>query len=57
MRLELTKSNNGSYRLKQIVKLDQIDQYIITKKGISTIPEDTLDYLDFNCAYRIPFIF
>lgn len=57
LRLELTKTSNGSYRLKQIVKLDMIDQYIITKKGISTIPEDTLDYLDFNCAHRIPFIF
>jgi hypothetical protein len=28
---------------------------IITKKAISSIPEDTLDYLDFNSAMKLPY--
>lgn len=27
---------------------------IITKKAISVIPEDTLDYLDYNFAAKLP---
>lgn len=27
---------------------------IITKKAISVIPEDTLDYLDYNSAFKLP---
>jgi hypothetical protein len=57
MKLGISKINSGGYRLKQNVRFDEIDSYIVTKKGISTIPEDSLDYLDFNCAYRVPFLF
>lgn len=57
LEIGLKLSTSGGYRLKQFVNYDQIDKYIITKKGISTIPEDTMDYLDFNCAFRVPFIF
>ena len=38
-----------------MITYKQVNDNVITKKAISSIPEDTLDYLDFNTAMKLPF--
>lgn len=40
--------------MKQLISYQQLMENIITKKAISVIPEDTLDYLDYNTAVKLP---
>lgn len=53
--LEVELKPGGSYYLMQPVDQAIFETYVETKQNGSTqIPEDMLDYLDYNCAQLVP---